>query len=72
MLYSNFEYETVTIFFMEDENQFVDEHGFVLYDIFRIMTPNQLYLFKEKRLPLYIQDKESRLIYKFVVYPTTR
>lgn len=69
MLYSDFEYETVTIFFLEDENYFVDENGFVLFDIFQILTPNQVYLFKKNKQPIYVCDEDSRLIYHFVYEP---
>jgi len=66
MLYANYEYETVIIFFIEEENYFIDENGEILYDIFSLMTPNQLYLFKIKKKPFYVCDQDSRIIYNFV------
>lgn len=60
------DYETVTLFYILDENYFVDERGFVLYDIFRILTPDQLIIFKKNHKPIYIPDAECGLIYEFV------
>lgn len=59
-------YEIVTLFFIVDENYFVDERGFVLYDIFRILTPDQLMIFKKNHKVICIPDVECGLIYEFL------
>jgi len=37
----------LTLYYYESENIFVDEEGEIVYDLFRIITPSDLYLFHE-------------------------
>jgi hypothetical protein len=39
--------ETKTFYYFEEDNHIVDENGQIVYDIFRYITPSQLYLFKK-------------------------
>lgn len=41
------EHNTITLFFDRRINRFIDEYGNVVHDIYRIITPNQLLMFKE-------------------------
>lgn len=41
--------EFYTWIYYSEENYFVDESGSIVYDIFRYITPNDLYLFKHNR-----------------------
>jgi hypothetical protein len=41
--------DAVGLFYDAERNCFVDEDGFVIWSIFEIISPNDLYLFKEKR-----------------------
>jgi hypothetical protein len=38
-----------TLYYDMKENRFEDDYGIVVYNIFSIITPNDLYLFKEKK-----------------------
>jgi hypothetical protein len=38
---------------------FVDTDGFVVYQIFRLVSPNQLFLFKKNKKDMRIQHKED-------------
>lgn len=43
-------YEDVCgVFYDIDNNWFVDEDGFVIYNIFELVSPNDVYLFKDKK-----------------------
>lgn len=39
--------EKVYLYYYEDENIFVDDDGHIVYDIFKYITPQNLYLFKK-------------------------
>jgi hypothetical protein len=39
----------VTLFYDSDINRFVDGFGNVIHDIFRLITPGQLMLFRERK-----------------------
>lgn len=52
--------EVFAIFYDADNNYFVDEDGYIIYDIFNIITSNDVFLFKqhkEYRLVPYVLDK---------------
>lgn len=41
--------EVFGIFYDADNNWFVDEDGYIIYDLFSIITPNDLFLFRYKQ-----------------------
>jgi len=38
--------DAIGIFYDIDENLFIDEDGFIIWSIFELITPNDLYLFR--------------------------
>ena len=42
------ENNVIGLFYDAEQNVFIDEDGFVIWSIFEIISPNDLYLFKEK------------------------
>ena len=41
--------DTVGLFYVKEWNVFMDEDGFIVWDIFEIITPNDLFLFKKNQ-----------------------
>ncbi len=41
--------ESVGLFYNPNTNTFVDEDGFIIWSIFEIISPNDLYLFKRHK-----------------------
>ena len=43
------ELDVVTLFYNNEENKFIDKDGWIVWDIFKYITPNDLYLFRKKK-----------------------
>lgn len=43
------ELDIVCLFYDEISRKFIDENGVMIWDIFRYITPNDLYLFRQKK-----------------------
>lgn len=39
--------DIISLYYLPDENKFTDEDGYVIFDIYRIITPNDVFLFRE-------------------------
>lgn len=48
---------TNALYYDDVKNIMTDEDGFVVYDIYKFVTPSQLHLFKEKKRSMIITDK---------------
>lgn len=67
--------EYIGIFYDCNENYFIDENGEIIYDIFSVISPDSLFLFKSKKknlvvpcsidpttgVEIYFPDEEYRL-----------
>jgi hypothetical protein len=64
------DYEMVTLWYYPyPQNYFMyGEDGRIEYDIFRIISPNMLLVFKEKRKPMRIPCPEKGVVYE-LMYP---
>lgn len=51
------ENNVIALFYDAEQNVFIDEDGFVIWSIFEIISPNDLYLFKENREYALIQHR---------------
>jgi hypothetical protein len=54
------------LYYNDKLNIFLDDGGYIVYDIFRIVSPNDLYLFREKKEDIVLRSKlgmDVRLIY---------
>lgn len=49
----------ITLFYDPDINRFIDGLGRVVNDIFRIITPNQAMVFKERKDMLLVKDRSG-------------
>jgi hypothetical protein len=38
---------SIVLYYWEDQNIFIDEYGEVVYDLFHVITPHDLYMFRE-------------------------
>lgn len=54
-------------FYDPDQNVFVDERGYIIFDIFRIVSPRVLLLFKMKKEYMLIRDPDGFLVE--LIYP---
>lgn len=41
--------ERVGLFYLKDDNVFIDGEGEIVFEIFELITPNDLYLFKKNK-----------------------
>lgn len=56
------------LYYDEENNQFFQEGGWVVYDIFTYITPNELLIFKNKKEDLCIRnDRHDFLIGLFYI-----
>lgn len=65
--------DSIGIFYVPEWNVFMDEDGFIIWSIFEIITPNDLFLFKRNKeymcvqhctmkevlVEMYYQDKDD-------------
>ncbi len=58
-----------SLYYMEDDNVFIDDDGYVVCDIFRYFSPNMLMLFREKRGTFYLPYKPSDEVVYELVFP---
>ena len=50
------------IYFNEGQNQFIDELGYVIYNIYSIIDPNMIYLLKTKKEDLFVYGVHGEFI----------
>ena len=56
-----------SIYYCEPNNYFIDDDGNIFFNIFDIITPSMLFLFKKKRGTFYIRSKIfNDVMYEFV------
>ena len=51
----------IGFFYNPIKNLFIDTDGFVVYEIFRFVSPNQLLLFKMKKEDIHFRYKENTI-----------
>jgi len=44
----------IVMFYDYENNYFIDENGFIIYELFRYITPNELLLFKQTNEDLFL------------------
>ena len=59
LLFAYDENDLLYIYYDEQENIFYHEGGFMLFDIFSIMAPNEVYLFKLKKEDILVHTKAN-------------
>lgn len=66
------EYESMTIFYDSERNVFMDEGGYIVYNIYDYVTPNQLFIFREKQDDMFFKnysDRMESMVYVELIYP---
>lgn len=57
----------LSIYWDEYENVLLNDDGEIIYNVFDIITPNQLFLLKEKRDTIYVPSRIlPNVVYEFV------
>jgi hypothetical protein len=62
------ENEVMSLFYDVDENRFMDEFGSLIHDIFRLITPGQLMIFRKYKEVYLVRDR-SNSFYVEMIYP---
>lgn len=47
-------YDNLALYYDEENNVFIDGEGEVVFEIFEIITPNDLYLFKHNKIDVIV------------------
>lgn len=58
----------VTLYYDKDKNVMMDDAGFVVFDIFHIISPNTLYLFKTKKEDMFVYGTDGQPV--VLIYST--
>lgn len=61
--------ETFGIYYDADNNWFIDEDGYVIYDIYDLITPNDVFLFKERLRYMIVSYKHNKKIGVEINFP---
>lgn len=61
--------ESILLFYDIDTNRFVDEDGFIVWSIFDIVTPNDLFLFKREKDYMLIHHRSIPGVLVEIYYP---
>jgi hypothetical protein len=62
-----YEHDNYCIYYDKENNFFIDEDGVVVCDIFRIIKPNDLYVFKDRKETLVVRGENGKTVELF--YP---
>ena len=63
------EYDVFGLFYYENENVFKDDDGFIVWDIFNYITPNDLYLFRKTHETMFVNHKTIPNMIGELYYP---
>ena len=50
------------LFYQAEDNYIIDERGCTVFDIFRIISPNQLYLFKLNKGYMFVVGRNGEMV----------
>lgn len=53
---------TITLYYNKEENRFVDEDGYIIYHIFGIVTPNDIYMFKKNKEYMLLKGVHGEMV----------
>lgn len=60
----------IYLFYYEDENFFTDEYGEIIYNMFDMITPQDLFMFKYDRgYNLFPHKKDRTILYEIITIP---
>jgi len=55
-------FDIVNLFYDPEKNVILDDCGFMIFDIYKIISPNRLFLFKTQKQHMSTWDKNGGLI----------
>ena len=61
--------DSVGLFYDAERNVFIDEDGFIIWSIFEVITPNDLFLFKRNREYMLVQHRTMPEVLVELYYP---
>lgn len=61
--------DSIGLFYDRDKNVFIDEDGFIVWSIFEIITPNDLFLFKLNQEYMLVQHRTMPEVLVELYYP---
>lgn len=61
--------EFMTLYYMKDDNMFMDGEGFIIYDLFEIITPNDLYMFRKDREDMIVKHATIKGYWVEILWP---
>ena len=61
--------DSVGLFYDADRNVFIDEDGFIIWSIFEIITPNDLFLFKRNQEYMLVRHRSIPELLVELYYP---
>lgn len=54
--------DIIHVYYHEEQNQFIDEDGYIIPNIHDLIPPNMIFLFKKKKDDMFIYGKHGELI----------
>ena len=63
------ELDVICLFYDREKNKFLDEDGFIVWDIYRYITPTDVYLFKSKKECMFVTHRSLRNTLCELYYP---
>ena len=61
--------DSVGLFYDADRNVFIDEDGFIIWSIFEVITPNDLFLFKRNQEYMLVRHRSIPELLVELYYP---
>lgn len=61
--------DSIGLFYDIDRNVFIDEDGFIIWSIFEVITPNDLFLFKRNQEYMLVRHRSIPELLVELYYP---
>lgn len=61
--------EIITLYYDSERCQFIDDDGFIVSEIFEVITPNDLFLFRHCKENMFVFHQQSNKICVELVWP---
>ena len=61
--------DVISLYFNEEENVFTDEDGFIVWSIFELITPNDLFLFRKHRDYMTVRHRSLKNVQVELCWP---
>jgi len=61
--------ESLALYYLKEDNVFIDGEGEIVFEIFEIITPNDLYLFKRHKTYMIVNHRTEPQIFVELYWP---